>query len=180
MTLASPWQPQYSSFCSTAWLLRSLGPGHSCLLFTSVATYTLLCSAMTISSPGGSLGQQTQDVQEMDSSPRMGNRRWFFHNSLLKQGRGFQGAADSTTIGGVPKKHFCPPLQAGPDTHRRLRSLALRWTPPKQAVDFVSLDYLSRDNSLCTRARAHTQSEKQACFLPVIKNERSLMSRLPS
>lgn len=89
MTLASPWQTKCSSFCSTAWLLRSLGPGHSCLLFTSVVIYTPLRSAMTISSPGGSLGQQTQDIQEMDSNPRMGNRRWIFHNSLLKQGRGF-------------------------------------------------------------------------------------------
>jgi hypothetical protein len=89
VTLASPGQTKHSSFCSTAWLLRSLGPGHSCLLFTSVAIYTPPCSAVTISSPGGSLGQQTQDIQEIDSSPRMGNRRWVFHSSLFKQGREF-------------------------------------------------------------------------------------------
>lgn len=65
------------------------------------------------------LGPATRDTQEMDSNPRMGNRRWIFHNSLLKQGRGFRinsrlhrEAADAITMGPVPRA-LCPPLQEG-------------------------------------------------------------------
>lgn len=65
------------------------------------------------------LGPATRDTQEMDSNPRMGNRRWIFHNGLLKQGRGFRinsrlhrEAADAITMGPVPRA-LCPPLQEG-------------------------------------------------------------------
>jgi hypothetical protein len=59
------------------------------ICFLHQQIYTLLHSVMTISSQGASLGQQTQDTQEIYSNPRMGNRRWIFHNGLLKQGRKF-------------------------------------------------------------------------------------------
>lgn len=105
-------------FCSAVGLLRSPGPRHGCLLFTSAAIQTApLCNDHFL--PRRLLGPATRHTQEMDSNPRMGNRRWIFHNSLLKQGRGFRinsrlhrEAADAITMGPVPRA-LCPPLQEG-------------------------------------------------------------------
>lgn len=85
---------------------------------------------MTISSQGVSLDWQAQDTQEIDSNPRMGNRRWIFHNSLLKQGRELyvnsrllREVADPIVLRPVSVKNFISTHRAGGPRKHQVRSL---------------------------------------------------------